>query len=58
VEDLPRFSTSLTPGYAAVSETCLCSQRHVDVAVLGNYQNLANPNAEKLKEIQASYTAH
>ena len=57
VEDLPDSLSSLTPGYAAYLKHAFADSG-IDVAVLGNYQNLANPNAEKLKQIQASYTAH
>ncbi len=57
VEDLPDSLSSLTPGYAAYLKHAFAASG-IDVAVLGNYQNLANPNAEKLKQIQASYTAH
>lgn len=57
VSDLPSSTTALTPGYAMYLKHVF-AENHVDVAVLGNYKNLGNPNAEKLKEIQAGYTAH
>lgn len=34
------------------------SKQEVDVAVLGCYKNLAHPEPEALREIQAAYTAH
>jgi sugar phosphate isomerase/epimerase len=56
-EDLPYATDALTPGYALWLKHQF-AKNHIDVAVLGNYLNLANPNREKLKEIQARYTAH
>jgi sugar phosphate isomerase/epimerase len=57
VDDLPSSTESLTPGYALSLKHAL-EKNHIDAAVLGNYLNLANPNEEKLKEIQQRYTAH
>ena len=57
VEDLASSTSSLTPGYAMYLKHVF-TQNQIDVAVLGNYLNLANPNEEKLKEIQDRYTAH
>ena len=36
----------------------LCTENKVDVAVLGCYLNLCNPNPEKHKEIVEKYKAH
>lgn len=57
VEDLPDHTESLTPGYAMYLKQAFAAN-HIDVAVLGNYLNLAHPDAQKLAEIQQRYTAH
>lgn len=57
VKDLPSETDALTPGYAAYIKHAF-AEEHIDIAVLGNYQNLANPDPEKLHAIQARYTAH
>lgn len=48
---------ALTPGFAAYLKK-LFAEHDIDIAVLGCYLNLANPNPEKLKEIQNRYLAH
>jgi len=57
VDDLPDSTESLTPGYALYLKRKF-AENNIDVAVLGNYLNLAHPNSDKLKEIQDRYTAH
>lgn len=48
---------ALTPGYAMYLKN-LFAQNGLDIAVLGCYLNLANPNPEKLNEIVEKYKAH
>ncbi len=48
---------ALTPGYAMYLRNAF-RKADLDVAVLGCYLNLANPNEEKLKAIQEKYYAH
>ena len=48
---------ALTPGYAMYLKR-LFEKNELDIAVLGCYLNLANPNPEKLKEIVEKYKAH
>ena len=50
-------TTALTPGYAMYLKK-LFEVNGLDIAVLGCYLNLANPNPEKLKEIQHKYEAN
>lgn len=57
VEDLASATDALTPGYAMALKHAFAAH-HIDVAVLGNYLNLANPDLDQLKKIQARYTAH
>ena len=47
----------MTPGLAFYIRE-LCTQNKVDVAVLGCYLNLANPNKEQLAKTQNTYKAH
>lgn len=47
----------MTPGLAFYIKE-LCQKYRVDVAVLGCYLNLANPNKEKLDKITNTYKAH
>lgn len=49
--------SALTPGYAMYLRNAL-RKADIDMAVLGCYLNLANPNAEKLLQIQEKYYAH
>lgn len=48
---------AMTPGLAMYIKN-LCAENYVDIAVLGNYLNLAHPDPEKLKEITEKYVAH
>lgn len=48
---------ALTPGYAMYLKR-LFAKNELDIAVLGCYLNLANPNPEQLKEIVEKYKAH
>ena len=48
---------ALTPGYAMYLKN-LFAKNELDIAVLGCYLNLANPNPDKLKEIVDKYKAH
>ena len=48
---------ALTPGYAMYLKR-LFSDKRLDIAVLGCYLNLANPDPDKLKEITEKYKAH
>ena len=54
---LPSATDALTPGYAMYLRRVF-EQNRVDVAVLGCYLNLANPNPEKLRETTQRYIAH
>ena len=57
--DDPKYSSisSLTPGYAMYLKN-LFAENQLDIAVLGCYLNLANPNPEKLSQIQEKYKAN
>lgn len=48
---------ALTPGLALYLKK-LFAKFNIDVAVLGNYKNLANPDLEQLAKIQQSYYAN
>ncbi|WP_026528138.1 sugar phosphate isomerase/epimerase family protein [Butyrivibrio sp. VCD2006] len=48
---------TMTPGLAMYIKN-LCAENHVDIAVLGNYLNLAHPDPVKLSEITEKYVAH
>ena len=48
---------TMTPGLAMYIKE-LCAENKVDIAVLGCYLNLCNPNPEKHKEIVEKYKAH
>ncbi|MDO5293274.1 MAG: sugar phosphate isomerase/epimerase family protein [bacterium] len=50
-------NSALTPGYAMYLKR-LFWKNELDVAVLGCYLNLANPNEESLKQIMKKYEAH
>ncbi len=57
---IDEFSTkdeALTPGLAMYMKNVF-AKNHVDIAVLGCYLNLANPNEEQLKKIVHRYMAH
>ena len=49
--------SALTPGFALYLKR-IFSQNQLDVAVLGCYLNLANPNEESLRKITHRYMAH
>lgn len=49
--------SALTPGFALYLKK-IFSQNQLDVAVLGCYLNLANPNEESLRKIMHRYMAH
>ena len=49
--------SALTPGFACYLKK-LFSENNIDIAVLGCYLNLANPNEESLKKNQARYLAN
>ena len=49
--------SALTPGYAMYLKK-LFAANNLDIAVLGCYLNLANPNPEQLKAIQKKYEAN
>ncbi len=53
----PKEPDLLTPGYAKWLKAQF-EKAGLEIAVLGNYKNLAHPDPEKLKQIQAGYTAH
>ncbi len=59
VMDGPELSVAeaLTPGYAMYLKRCF-QREELDIAVLGCYLNLANPNREKAKEIMEKYKAY
>ena len=48
---------TMTPGLAMYIKE-LCAENKVDIAVLGCYLNLCNPNEEKHKDIVEKYKAH
>lgn len=48
---------SLTPGYAMYLKRLFADKR-LDIAVLGCYLNLADPNPERLKNTMEKYKAH
>ena len=54
---LPKETEALTPGYALWLKREF-AEAGIDIAVLGNYQNLAHPDPEKLRTIQERYCAH
>lgn len=57
INEFPTDDGALTPGLAMYIKKVF-AQNDVDIAVLGCYLNLANPNQEKLKKIQNRYMAH
>ena len=54
---MPNTPSALTPGYAAYLRR-LFAKNELDIAVLGNYLNLAHPDADALHAIQEKYYAH
>ena len=57
IEGLTADTHALTPGYALYLKHEF-EKSGLDIAVLGNYLNLAHPDKDKLKEIQNRYMAH
>lgn len=57
IEEYPTTDESLTPGYAMYLKN-LFARNQVDIAVLGCYLNLADPNKEQLAATIRRYMAH
>lgn len=57
IKEFPTTDEALTPGLAMYIKNVF-ARNQVDIAVLGCYLNLANPNPEQLKKIQNRYMAH
>lgn len=57
IGEFPTDDGALTPGLAMYIKKVF-AKNDVDIAVLGCYLNLANPNPEKLAAIQKRYMAH
>ncbi|MCH5271009.1 MAG: sugar phosphate isomerase/epimerase [Lachnospiraceae bacterium] len=57
IEEFPTDDAALTPGLAMYIKKVF-AKNDVDIAVLGCYLNLANPNPEKLAAIKKRYMAH
>ncbi len=57
IDEFPTTDEALTPGLAMYIKNVF-AKNHVDIAVLGCYLNLANPNPEKLAQITHRYMAH
>lgn len=57
LKDTPNTPSALTPGYAGYLRR-LFWENGLDIAVLGNYLNLAHPDPDALKAIQEKYYAH
>lgn len=57
VKDVPCTPSALTPGYALYLRH-LFEQNGIDIAVLGNYLNLAYPDETVLDAIREKYYAH
>ncbi len=57
ISEYPVDDSALTPGFAMYLKK-IFAQNNLDIAVLGCYLNLANPNKESLKKIQNRYLAH
>lgn len=57
ISDYSTDDSALTPGFACYLKRIFAEEK-LDVAVLGCYLNLANPNEESLKRIQGRYLAH
>lgn len=54
---LPGGVAALTPGYAAYLRK-MFEKHELEIAVLGNYLNLAHPDERELSDIQKRYMAH
>lgn len=57
ISEYPVDDGALTPGYALYLKR-LFAKHELDIAVLGCYLNLANPNEESLRKITHRYMAH
>ena len=57
IQGMTADPSALTPGYARYLKHAF-DNAGLDVAVLGNYLNLATPDPEALKKNQEKYTAH
>ncbi len=57
ISEFPTTDEALTPGLAMYLKNVF-ARNHVDIAVLGCYLNLANPNPEKLQQNTHRYMAH
>ena len=57
ISEFPTTDEALTPGLAMYIKNVF-AKNNVDIAVLGCYLNLANPNPEKLAQITHRYMAH
>lgn len=57
ISQFPTEDGALTPGLAMYLKK-IFAKNEVDIAVLGCYLNLANPNPEQLKKITHRYLAH
>lgn len=57
ISEYPVDDGALTPGFALYLKK-IFAKNDLDVAVLGCYLNLANPNPETLKQITHKYMAH
>ncbi len=57
IEDYSTADTALTPGFAMYLKR-MFAEKNLDVAVLGNYLNLATPDPEDLKKTSHRYMAH
>lgn len=57
LKEIPNTPSALTPGYALYLKR-LFWENGLDIAVLGNYLNLAHPDPDALRDIQEKYYAH
>ncbi len=57
LKEYPCDNSALTPGYAMYIKNVF-DKYGVDIAVLGCYLNLANPDSSELKKIHDTYRAH
>ncbi len=57
IQGMTADPSALTPGYAMYLRKAF-EEADLDIAVLGNYLNLATPDKEALKKNQEKYTAH
>lgn len=57
ISEYSTADSALTPGFACYLKN-LFAKSEIDIAVLGCYLNLANPNEESLKKNQARYLAN